>query len=129
HRAQTSADATAPLVLVLPEGCQVKDTEPGESLCFAAGAPPCHAAGLALHQGRGGAGLGTYYGHVLLVNRSARTCSVAGYPRAPAAHGCHFRTEWKSAPAPATSASAGSNDRSRPRGEGGRRTEAGSRSA
>src|SRR6202020_672565 len=84
HRAQTSADATAPLVLVLPEGCQVKDTEPGESLCFAAGAPPCHAAGLALHQGRGGAGLGTYYGHVLLVNRSARTCSVAGYPRVQA---------------------------------------------
>lgn len=84
HRAQTGADATAPWILVLPEGCQVKDTEPGESLCFAAGAPPCHAGGLALHQGGGGGALGTDYQHVLLVNRSARTCSVAGYPEVQA---------------------------------------------
>jgi hypothetical protein len=81
HRARTGADATAPWVLVLPEGCQVKETRPGESLCFAAGAPPCPSSALALHAGRGGAGLGTYYGHTLLVNRSDRTCSVSGLPQ------------------------------------------------
>jgi hypothetical protein len=80
HRVETGADATAPLVLVLPEGCQVADTSPGESLCFAGHRPPCKASGLAVHAGRGGAGAGTYYGHVLLFNRSARTCAVSGFP-------------------------------------------------
>jgi Protein of unknown function (DUF4232) len=80
HRVETGADATAPLVLVLPEGCQVADTSPGESLCFAGHRPPCRSSDLAVHAGRGGAGAGTFYGHVLLVNRSARTCAVSGFP-------------------------------------------------
>jgi hypothetical protein len=84
HRVVTGADATAPWILVLPEGCQVKDTKPGESLCFAAAAPSCQAARLALHTGRSGAGLGTNYESFLLVNQSARTCSVAGSPRVSA---------------------------------------------
>jgi hypothetical protein len=81
HRVETGADATSPWVLVLPEGCQVGDTRPGESLCFAGHRPPCKAAELGVHEGRGGAGAGTYYGHVLVVNRSARTCTVSGFPQ------------------------------------------------
>jgi hypothetical protein len=81
HRVETGADATAPLVLVLPEGCQVADTSPGESLCFAGHRPPCGASELAIHAGHGGAAAGTYYGHVLLVNRSARTCALSGFPQ------------------------------------------------
>jgi hypothetical protein len=81
HRVETGAGATAPWVLVLPEGCRVKDTRPGESLCFAGHRPRCKATDLRVHEGRGGAGLGTYYGHVLLVNRSSRVCAVSGYPR------------------------------------------------
>ncbi len=81
HRVGTSADATEPRVLVLPEGCQVKETRPGESLCFAAGAPPCRSSELAIRAGQGGAGAGTYYGHPVLVNRSHRVCAVAGFPQ------------------------------------------------
>lgn len=81
HRVETGADAIAPRVLVLPEGCQVSDTRPGESLCFAGRRPPCRGAELAVHSGRGGAGAGTYYGHVLLINRSGRTCTVSGFPQ------------------------------------------------
>lgn len=80
HRVETTAGATAPLVLVLPEGCRVKDTRPGESLCFAGHRPPCKASDLRVRTARGGAGLGTYYGHDLLVNRSARVCTVSGFP-------------------------------------------------
>jgi Protein of unknown function (DUF4232) len=80
HRVHTGADVTAPLVLVLPEGCQVADTKPGESLCFAGHRPPCKASDLRVHALRGGAGLGTYYAHDLIVNRSARTCTVSGFP-------------------------------------------------
>lgn len=81
HRVKTGADTTEPWVLVLPEGCQVEDTKPGESLCFAADAPSCQSTGLALHAARGGAGAGTYYEPILVVNRSRRTCTVAGFPR------------------------------------------------
>jgi Protein of unknown function (DUF4232) len=81
HRIETGEDATAPLVLVLPEGCQVSDTSPGESLCFAGHRPPCRASALAAHAGRGGAGAGTYYGKLLLVNRSDRVCAVSGFPQ------------------------------------------------
>lgn len=81
HRVHTAADVTAPLVLVLPEGCQVADTKPGESLCFAGHRPPCTAPGLAVHAGRGGAGLGTSYVRYLLLNRSGQVCTVSGFPR------------------------------------------------
>ena len=70
HRVETGADSTKPLVLVLPEGCQVADTKPGESLCFAAGAPPCHGSELGYRTPMGGAGAGTYYQQIEVVNRS-----------------------------------------------------------
>lgn len=80
HRVEAGADATKPLVLVLPEGCRVKDTRPGESLCFAAGAPPCHGSELGYRTPMGGAGAGTYYQQIEVVNRSGRTCTVSGFP-------------------------------------------------
>jgi hypothetical protein len=80
HRVETGADATKPLVLVLPEGCRVKDTRPGESLCFAAGAPPCHGSELGYRAPMGGVGAGTYYQQIEVVNRSDRTCTVSGFP-------------------------------------------------
>ncbi|HVV89200.1 MAG TPA: DUF4232 domain-containing protein, partial [Solirubrobacterales bacterium] len=81
HRVETDADATTPWVLVLPEGCRVRDTKPGESLCFPGHRPPCKASDLRVHEGRGGAGAGTYYGHVLVINRSSHICTVSGFPR------------------------------------------------
>lgn len=51
HRTNTHADAPAPLVMVLPEGCAIPNhglprgppLAPGEGLCFVEGAPPCRA--------------------------------------------------------------------------------------
>jgi Protein of unknown function (DUF4232) len=81
HLVYTDATVQRPSIQVLPEGCSFDHTKPGESLCFAPGAPPCRSTGLAIHAGRGGAAAGTDYEHLLVANRSGRTCTVAGFPR------------------------------------------------
>jgi hypothetical protein len=81
HEAGTSTTAQQPSVLVLPEGCAIKNPEPGEGLCFAAGAPRCPGPELETRVGRGGAAAGTDYQHFEVVNRSRHTCTVSGYPR------------------------------------------------
>jgi hypothetical protein len=81
HSGYTNATVQRPSILVLPEGCAVKDPKPGESLCFAAGAPPCHGSELGYRAPMGGAGAGTYYQQIAVVNRSDRTCTVTGFPR------------------------------------------------
>ncbi len=80
HETDSHADAPAPEILVLPEGCAIEDPEPGKGLCYAAGAPPCPGAKLLVREGRAGAGLGTVYIRMQVVNRSRRTCSVEGKP-------------------------------------------------
>jgi hypothetical protein len=81
HSGYTNATVQRPSILVLPEGCAVKDPRAGESLCFAAGAPPCHGSELGYRAPMGGAGAGTYYQQIYVVNRSDRTCTVTGFPR------------------------------------------------
>jgi hypothetical protein len=81
HSVYTNATVQRPSILVLPEGCAVKDPKAGESLCFAAGAPPCRSSELAIHAARNGAAGGTSYQSFLLVNRSGRTCTIAGFPK------------------------------------------------
>lgn len=81
HLAYTDATVQRPSIQVLPEGCSFDPTKPGESLCFAPGAPPCRSSALAIHAGGAGAAAGTDYEHLLIVNRSGRTCTVAGFPR------------------------------------------------
>jgi hypothetical protein len=80
HSVYTNATVQRPSILVLPEGCAVKDPKAGESLCFAAGAPPCHGSELGYRAPMGGAGAGTYYQRVLVVNGSGHTCTVTGFP-------------------------------------------------
>jgi Protein of unknown function (DUF4232) len=81
HSVYTNATVQRPSILVLPEGCATKNPEPGESLCFAAGAPPCRGSELGYRTPMGGAGAGTYYQQIHVVNRSGRTCTVTGFPR------------------------------------------------
>jgi Protein of unknown function (DUF4232) len=81
HLVYTNATVQRPSIQVLPEGCSFDHTKPGESLCFAPGAPPCRSSALGIHAGRGGAAAGTDYEHLLIVNRSGRTCTLAGFPR------------------------------------------------
>jgi hypothetical protein len=81
HPGYTNATVQRPSILVLPEGCAVKDPKPGESLCFAAGAPPCHGSELGYRTPMGGSGAGTYYQQIDVVNQSDRTCTVTGFPR------------------------------------------------
>jgi hypothetical protein len=81
HSVYTNATVQRPSILVLPEGCAVKHPKAGESLCFAAGAPPCRGSELGYRTPMGGAGAGTYYQQIQVVNRSDRTCTVTGFPR------------------------------------------------
>jgi hypothetical protein len=81
HSGYVNANVQRPSILVLPEGCAVKDPKAGESLCFAAGAPPCHGSELGYRAPMGGAGAGTYYQQIDVVNRSDRICTVTGFPR------------------------------------------------
>jgi hypothetical protein len=81
HSVYTNATVQRPSILVLPEGCAVKDPKPGESLCFAASAPPCHGSELGYRAPMGGAAAGTYYQQINVVNRSGHTCTVTGFPR------------------------------------------------
>jgi hypothetical protein len=90
HETESHADAPAPRILVLPEGCAIRDPEPGEGLCYAAGAPPCPASALVIRDsGHAGLGAGSVYIHLEVVNRSRHACSVEGKPRVVAldAHG------------------------------------------
>jgi Protein of unknown function (DUF4232) len=81
HSGYTNGNVQRPSILVLPEGCAVSDPRAGESLCFDAGAPRCHGSELGYRAPMGGAGAGTYYQQIDVVNRSDRTCTVAGFPR------------------------------------------------
>jgi hypothetical protein len=81
HSGYTNATVQRPSILVLPEGCAVSDPKPGESLCFDAGVPRCHGSELGYRAPMGGAGAGTYYQQIDIVNRSDRTCAVTGFPR------------------------------------------------
>lgn len=89
HPVDTGAGAATVDVLVLPEGCALHDPEPGEGLCFAAGAPPCPGPKLLVRAGRAGAAAGTIYQRFEVVNRSRATCTVSGFPHIVAldAHG------------------------------------------
>ncbi len=81
HSGYTNAGVQRPSILVLPEGCAVSDPEAGESLCFDADAPRCHGSELGYRAPMGGAGAGTYYQQIDVVNRSDRICTVTGFPR------------------------------------------------
>jgi hypothetical protein len=88
HRVNTHADASAPSVMVLPEGCAIPNhglgrapLPPGEGLCFIEGAKPCPASKLRVRVARTGAAAGTVHQAFELVNRSGRTCIVSGFPR------------------------------------------------
>jgi hypothetical protein len=97
HRTNTHADAPAPSVMVLPEGCAIPNhglgrgapLPPGEGLCFLEGASRCPGSKLRVRVGRTGAAAGTVYQRFEVVNRFHRTCTVSGFPRLLAvdAHG------------------------------------------
>lgn len=89
HRTNTHADAPAPSVMVLPEGCAIPNRglprgaplAPGEGLCFVEGAPRCPGSKLRVRVGRTGVAAGTVYQRFEVLNRSDRTCTVSGFPR------------------------------------------------
>src|ERR1700761_3182032 len=81
HSGYTNGNVHRPSILVLPEGCAVSDPKAGESLCFDADAPPCHGSELGYRAPMGGAGAGTYYQQIEVVNGSGRACTVTGFPR------------------------------------------------
>jgi hypothetical protein len=88
HRTNTHADAPAPSVMVLPDGCAIPNhglgrgasLQPGEGLCFVEGAPHCPGSKLRVRVARAGLAAGTVYQDFEIVNHSGRACTVSGFP-------------------------------------------------
>ena len=119
HRTNTHADAPAPLVMVLPEGCAIPNhglgrgapLPPGEGLCFLEGAPRCPGSKLRVREARTGVAAGTVYQALEIVNRFHRTCTVSGFPRLQALDANGRRIGPSAEPDPALTTMTGNHPR------------------